>query len=111
MSANWKWDLTQYSADSTTRPSAGEIYMLEFSDNDKLRVVTECGTRKGKYNARGSHIAIEIGRGLFSGCRNDPAMNVFLADLERARDIYLEEGRLRIRLSGDSGIMFFDKKG
>jgi len=105
----WQWQLTQYDADSASRPADGESYRLQLKSDDKMQVIADCGKWKGKFVSRGKFIEISLGKGFFSGCRKDPGFKVFSADLERAAEAFIENKELQIKLSGDSGIMYFTR--
>ena len=106
---DWTWQYTQYHANTTTRPASGEHYTLRLEQDDKMRVVANCGSWKGKFQSRGKFLQISLRKGLFSGCRNDPRFKIFSADLERAAEAFVSEDQLHIKLAGDSGIMYFTR--
>lgn len=108
--SDWVWRLTQYDAESATRPTAEEVITLSFSSKGKFEVTAPCGRRTGKYNFGGRLLDIKMNRNLFSGCRNDAALKVFLDDLARARIAYVEDSSLQVTLAGSEGIIYFDGK-
>jgi uncharacterized hydrophobic protein (TIGR00271 family) len=104
---DWTWQFTQYDASASSRPASGESYVLRLERNDKMRVIADCGSWKGKFHSRGKYIEIKLGKGLFSGCKKDPSFKVFSADLGRAAETFIDKDQLQIKLAGDSGIMYF----
>ena len=72
-------------------------------------MAAECGSVKGKYEARGKSLAIEMRKFNWFKCRNEPELEIFLGDLARGNAFYIDEGQLQISLVTDSGIMYFNK--
>jgi uncharacterized hydrophobic protein (TIGR00271 family) len=107
---DWVWELTQYDSERGSKPAGSDQYVLRFSDRNKLHVMADCGKKAGVYRARGKSIDMEMKRLNWFGCRKDEALQVFFGDLQRSREFYIEEGRLRITLSTDSGLMYFRKR-
>jgi uncharacterized hydrophobic protein (TIGR00271 family) len=105
---DWKWQFTQYDANRASRP-AGEDYILRFEEKGKFSVAADCGTKKGKYNIRGRTIGFEMKRFNWFRCNDEDILEVFLADLGRGTDFFVEGGELRISLVTDSGIIYFEK--
>lgn len=103
----WVWRSTQYSAEDSAQPSAGENYSLTFKNNGKFEVVAACGKWSGKYTYGGKSLAIEMHRNWLSGCRDQPALKIFLSDLDRARAAHLDEDHLQVTLANGEGIMYF----
>ena len=108
--SDWVWRLTQYDAELATRPTAEEVITLSFSSKGKFEVIATCGRWTGKYSFGGRSLGIKMNRNLFSGCRKDPALKIFLNDLDRSRVAYVEGDALQITLAGSEGIIYFDGK-
>jgi uncharacterized hydrophobic protein (TIGR00271 family) len=106
---DWSWQFTQYDADRGSRPSKGHDYIVRFDSKGKVSVAADCGTVKGKYEARGKSMAVEMKKFNWFKCRNEPELEIFLGDLERGNAFYIDEGQLQISLVTDSGIMYFNK--
>ncbi len=106
---SWSWQFTQYDADRGSRPSKGHDYIVRFDSKGKVSVAAECGSVKGKYEARGKSLAIEMRKFNWFKCRNEPELEIFLGDLARGNAFYIDEGQLQISLVTDSGIMYFNK--
>jgi uncharacterized hydrophobic protein (TIGR00271 family) len=107
INTNWEWQKTQYDADTAVQPDGDERYILDFNKSGSVRVSADCGSRKGKFTYGTNSLGFEMSKGYFSGCRDNEAMKVFLADLVRARAASLEGHRLRITMAENKGIMFF----
>ena len=105
---NWNWLATQYGAETAVQPAEGQGYQLSFLDKGKFTLSARCGVWKGKYTFGGRSLAITMGRNLFSGCRKDELLKIFLEDLDRARVAFVKDGKLQITLAGSEGIMFFE---
>ena len=110
LSRFWEWELTQYDSNRGSRPPAGESYVVSFEDKGNIRVTADCGTKKGKYTLRGRSLSIEMKRVDWFSCRNNEDFKVFLGDLQRATDLYVTDGQLKITLSTNSGILYFKEK-
>jgi uncharacterized hydrophobic protein (TIGR00271 family) len=106
----WEWELTQYDATRGSRPPAGESYVVSFEDRGTIRVTADCGTKKGKYTLRGRSLGIDMKRVDWFSCRKDDDFKVFLGDLQRGTELFVVDGKLKITLSTNSGIMYFKKQ-
>ncbi|MEP5321335.1 DUF389 domain-containing protein, partial [Marinobacter alexandrii] len=106
----WRWEATQYNAESSARPDGKDQYTVLFKDRGKFEVAAPCGRWTGKYSFGGRSLDIEMNRNWFSGCRKDPALKIFLDDLDRARGAFVDENGLQITLAGSEGIMHFKLK-
>ncbi len=106
-SRHWVWRGTQYDSDNTALARKSERYTLVFEDNDKFRLLADCGTLKGTYTFSGRSLDIEMNRNWFSGCRKDKVLKIFLEDLVRSQTAFLEDDTLQIALAGSEGIMYF----
>ena len=60
---------------------------------------------------RGKSLNIKMKNFNWFKCRNEPELEVFLGDLERGTDIFIDEDQLQISLSTNSGVMYFDRHG
>jgi uncharacterized hydrophobic protein (TIGR00271 family) len=107
---NWVWTSTQYDIDTTAIPRKSGSYTLLFKKNDKFQIFAACGKLNGTYTFGGRSLDIKLNRNLFSGCRKDDVLKIFVEDLDRARTASLEDGELRIAMAAGEGIMFFEKK-
>jgi hypothetical protein len=107
---NWVWTSTQYDIDTTAIPRKSGSYTLLFKKNDKFQIFAACGKLSGTYTFGGRSLDIRLNRNLFSGCRKDDVLKIFVEDLDRARTASLEDGELRIAMAAGEGIMFFEKK-
>ena len=106
----WVWEFTQYDAERGAKAPAGDTYIIGFGDKGKLEVSANCGTKKGKFSLRGRSLNIEMKRLNWFACRDDKDFRVFLGDLERGTEAYYADGQLKITLSTNSGIMYFNKQ-
>ncbi|MEP6391627.1 MAG: TIGR00341 family protein [Halioglobus sp.] len=106
----WRWEATQYNAESSARPDGKDQYTVLFKASGKFDVAAPCGRWTGKYSFGGRSLDIEMNRNWFSGCRRDPALKIFLDDLDRARGAFVDESGLQITLAGSEGIMHFKLK-
>ena len=105
----WTWEQTKYNNDTTTRPEAGEGFSLEFESAEKYRVRGTCGSMTGKYLLGKSFITLHPNRNFFSNCYKDSNMKLFMGELERARHVAIEEGKLQISLAAGDGIITFTR--
>lgn len=106
----WVWELTQYDADRGSRPNENDQYQLVFEARNNLYTLAGCGKKKGKYSLRGRSVGIEMKRLNWFACRNDQDFQVFLGDLRRSTEFFVEGDQLKITLSTNSGIMYFKKR-
>lgn len=106
----WEWTTTQYEAGRAAAPGASERITLFFDHRGKFELYAGCGRLTGKYRLHGRALDLEFNRNWLSGCRKDEALNLMVADLERARDVDLQDQVMRIILAGDAGIMFFEQR-
>lgn len=107
----WAWSLTQYDAERGSRPQKPNDYIVRFDDHGKVSATASCGTVKGKFTLRGKSIVVKMRSFNWFKCRKEPAFELFLGDLERGDAFYVENDQLRITLTTESGIMYFDKYG
>jgi hypothetical protein len=107
VSVRWKWQSTQYDAESVATPTEQERYTLLFDDNGKFEVGAPCGRWTGKYSFGGRSLDIEMNRNWLSGCRKDNVLKIFVDDLDRARAAFIDDDNLQITLAGSEGIMYF----
>ncbi len=108
---DWSWNLTQYDAERGSRPQKSNDYILRFDDRGKISATAECGAVKGKFTIRGKSISVKMRQFNWFKCRNEPAFELFLGDLERGDAFYVENNQLHITLKTESGIMYFDHYG
>jgi len=106
----WEWEFTQYDAERGAQPSANDSYVVSFEDRGKIRVTAACGSKTGKYTLRGRSIQVEMKRLNWFGCRKDENLQVFFGDLQRGSEFFIDEGRLQITMTTDSGIIYFKKR-
>ena len=106
----WRWEATQYNAESSARPDGEHQYTVLFKAGGKFEVNASCGRWTGKYSFGGRSLDMEMNRNWFSGCRKDPALKIFLDDLDRARGAFVDDNGLQITLAGSEGIMHFNPK-
>jgi uncharacterized hydrophobic protein (TIGR00271 family) len=106
----WEWEFTQYDADRGSRPSSDDTYIVSFEDKGNIKVTANCGTKKGKFTIRGRSIGIEMKRLNWFGCRKDEHLKVFFGDLQRGSEFFIDDGQLKITMTTDSGIMYFEKR-
>lgn len=109
-SVTWAWQTTQYNAESAARPSGDDHYTLLFESGGKFEITAPCGRWTGKYSFGGRALDIEMNRNLFSGCRKDAVLKIFLDDLDRARTAFIDKDKLQITLAGSEGIMYFKQE-
>lgn len=110
MAQDWRWELTQYDANRGSRPQNADTYILRFEERNNLTVSANCGSKKGKYTTRGKSIGIEMKRLNWFRCRDDEEFQVFLGDLQRSIEFFIEDGQLKLALSTNAGIMYFNKR-
>jgi hypothetical protein len=110
MKQGWEWEFTQYDANRGSRPGKTDTYIVQFEDRNNLMVSADCGKKKGKYNVRGKSMSIEMKRLNWFRCRDDEEFQVFLGDLQRSLEFFIEDGQLKIALATNSGIMYFKKR-
>jgi uncharacterized hydrophobic protein (TIGR00271 family) len=110
MEQDWKWEFTQYDANRGSRPDKANAYIVRFEKRNNLTVGTDCGNKKGKYTVRGKSMGIEMKRLNWFRCRDDEEFQVFLGDLQRSIEFFIEDGQLKLALSTNSGIMYFTKR-
>ena len=106
---SWQWEFTQYSAESSAHPPAGDGYLLTATDDRKFSVVANCGKWTGKFTFGGKSLSIKMNRNWLSGCRGNDAVSLFLDDLERARLAFVDGERLKITLANEAGVMYFKR--
>jgi uncharacterized hydrophobic protein (TIGR00271 family) len=110
MEQDWKWEFTQYDANRGSRPDNANAYIIRFEKRNNLTVSSNCGNKKGKYNVRGKSMSIEMKRLNWFRCRDDEEFQVFLGDLQRSIEFFIEDGQLQVALATNSGIMYFTKR-
>jgi hypothetical protein len=110
INVSWVWTSTQYDIDTTAIPRQDGSYTLLFNKNNKFEVFAACGKLTGTYTFGGRSLDIRLNRNLFSRCRKDDVLKIFMEDLDRARTAKLEDDELRILMAAGEGIMFFEKK-
>lgn len=106
----WEWEFTQYDSERGAKPPANDSYVVSFEDRGKIRVTAACGSKTGKYTLRGRSIQIEMKRLNWFGCRKDEKLKVFFGDLQRGLEFFINDGRLQITMTTDSGIIYFKKR-
>jgi hypothetical protein len=55
-------------------------------------------------------MSIEMKRLNWFRCRDDEEFQVFLGDLQRSIEFFIEDGQLQVALATNSGIMYFTKR-
>jgi uncharacterized hydrophobic protein (TIGR00271 family) len=106
---DWAWQFTQYDAERGSRPAGENDYIVSFDDKGKVSVAAPCGTVKGKFKYRGKSLTVEMRKFNWFKCRDEPELEVFLGDLERGTDIFIDGEQLQISLATNSGVMYFRK--
>ena len=106
----WVWEFTQYDAERGARPPQGDDYTLNFEDRNVIYASANCGKKKGVYSLRGKSMSVEMKRLNWFKCRDDNDFQVFLGDLQRSKEFFIDEGQLKIPLSTNAGIMYFRKR-
>jgi uncharacterized hydrophobic protein (TIGR00271 family) len=106
----WYWSTTTYAGGTAASPGEGDSFTLFFDHKGKFEIHAPCGKMTGKYAIRGRALDIEMNRNWISGCRKDETLKVFTGDLERARDVYLQDDSLRITMAGESGTIYFERR-
>ena len=110
MEQDWKWEFTQYDANRGSRPDKANAYIVRFEKRNNLTVSAYCGNKKGKYTVRGKSMSIEMKRLNWFRCRDDEEFQVFLGDLQRSIEFFIEDGQLKLALATNSGIIYFTKR-
>lgn len=106
----WVWEFTQYDAERGARPQEGDDYFVVFEGRNVIYASANCGKKKGVYNVRGKSMSIEMKRLNWFKCRDDQDFQVFLGDLQRGTEFFIDEGQLKIPLSTNAGIIYFRKQ-
>ena len=58
----------------------------------------------------GKSIVIEMKRLNWFRCKDDENLRVFFGDLQRANEFFIERGQLKLSLSTNAGIMYFNQR-
>lgn len=103
----WVWQETQYNNDTSLKPQQVGIFTLNFSDDQRVQIGTDCNKIQGAYNVDNRHIEFTnmISTRMF--CK-DSQEQLFKGMLENVSTYFFtSNGQLILKLQSDSGSMIF----
>ena len=109
---NWVWKRTDFDQGRTTTPDDDDPFSLTFESNGKVEARAGCGRLRGKVSFARNALTVEfqsVGNIFRRTCRKDPAFQLYIGDLEMARELELVDGKLRLILRDGTGVMTFEQ--
>ena len=107
-SKTWTWERTIYNNDTVETPNEAGAFTLNFTDEGRVQVTTDCNNMQGGYTVTDNRI--EFGqmaatRMYCEGSQED----LFAGMLENVTSYFIDDkGRLILELKYDSGSMIFN---
>ena len=102
----WEWEATTTPAEEI-RAGDPERYTIQLSDGGRLRARFDCNRGGGVYEISDGKVAFGALASTFMACPPDSRATLFMRDLQRVVSFFVQDGKLYLELSMDSGTMRF----
>jgi heat shock protein HslJ len=107
------WKRTDFNQGQTTTPDDDDRYSFYLERNGKIEARANCGRYRGKATLLRQSITLEfdsVGNTFRRTCRKDRAFQLFIGDLEMARELELDGDLLRLTHRDGSSVMTFQRR-
>ena len=109
LEANWQWIGTQYADGDWLRPLNAEKYFILKTDKNLFDVYTNCAKGTGSIELAQEEVSIKLEMTVEASCETIKIDERFIADLNNAINISLDDDHLSLLLHNDNGVIHFEK--
>ena len=113
VSKSWIWKRTDFNQGQTTTPDDDDRYSVYFEPGGKIEARANCGRYRGKAAVLRQSVTIEfdsMGNTFRRKCRKDESFQLFVSDLEMARELELDGDLLRLTHRDGTSVMTFQRQ-
>lgn len=107
--ANWQWIGTQYADGDWLRPLNTEKYFILTTGKKLFDVHTNCANGKGSIELAQEEVSIKLEMTVDAKCETIKTDERFIADLNNAINISLDDDHLSLLLHNNNGVIHFEK--
>ncbi|MEN8729471.1 MAG: TIGR00341 family protein [Desulfuromonadales bacterium] len=109
LETKWQWVGTQYADGDWLRPLNVEKYFIQKTGKNEFDVSTNCAEGTGNIELVQEEVSVKLDMIVDTDCETVKTDNRFIADLNHAINISLEDDHLSLRLHNDNGVIHFEK--
>ena len=109
LGAKWMWVGTQYADGDWLRPVHAEKYFILKTGENIFDVFTYCAEGSGSITLTQEEVSIELDMTVNTLCETIKTDERFIADINHAININIEEDHMSLLLHNDNGVMHFEK--
>lgn len=110
LGVRWQWIGTQYADGDWLRPLNAGKYFIQKVGKNSFDVYTNCAKGTGSISLTQEEVDIELEMTADAACETIKTDDRFIADLNNAINLSLDDDHLSLLLHNDNGVIHFEKK-
>jgi D-alanyl-D-alanine carboxypeptidase len=101
----WRWEQFTNLDEQLAVPEPGKYVLNFLAEGNVVIVVADCNTVLGSYSTEGESLKIELGPTTLAACGPESLSEQFLTYLQSIASYTVADGRLRLDLAADGGML------